>query len=183
MTCIDVFSKFLIAAPLSSKIADAVLQALMKHVFLKWGIPKELLSDNGKEFTAQVNVELMHVLGVHALCTTPYTPQSHGVCERVHRTLNSMFAKCVSQTQRDWSNYLDYIVFAYNCTRCQSTSLSPYLVHTSRQRRWRLDAILADGFYGQYTNAEYMQKQIERMHFVHELIYRELASSAQYMSE
>ena len=149
LTVIDVFSKFLIAVPLRNKTAEGVVQALMKHVILKWGIPVEILSDCGGEFTADVNKELLRVLGVQMLRTTPYTPQSNGVCERVHRTLNSMFAKCVSQTQRDWVYYLDYIVFVYNCTPCRSTSLSPFLIHTARQPRWRIDFLLRDGMEGE----------------------------------
>ena len=183
LTCIDVFSKFLIAVPLRSKTAENVVQALMKHVMLKWGTPVEILSDNGGEFTADVNKELLRALGIQMLRTTPYTPQSNGVCERVHRTLNSMFAKCVSQTQRDWVYYLDYIVFAYNCTPCKSTSLSPYMVHTTRQPRWRLDFILKDDFYGGDTVGEYTQKQIDRMRTVHELVRRELGRTAMHMSD
>ena len=141
LTCIDVFSKFLVAVPLRNKTAESVVQALLKHVYLKWGTPIELLSDNGKEFCAEINQELAHILGVQMLHTTPYTPQSNGVCERVHRTLNAMFAKCISLTQKDWSNYVDYVVFAYNCTPCSSTKLSPYMVHTTRQPRWRVDLL------------------------------------------
>lgn len=50
LTCIDVFSKFLVAVTLHSKMAENVVQALLKHVYLKWSTPIELLSDNGKEF-------------------------------------------------------------------------------------------------------------------------------------
>ena len=183
LTCIDVFSKFLIAVPLRNKTAESVVQALLKHVYLKWGTPAELLSDNGKEFCAEVNQELARVLGVQILHTTPYTPQSNGVCERVHRTLNAMFAKCIGVTQKDWSNYVDYVVFAYNCTPCSSTKLSPYLVHTTRQPRWRVDLLLHDGFYGDATVAQYTEKQVERMRLVHELVRKELCKTAEYMSE
>ena len=47
LTVIDVFSKFLIAVPLRNKTAEGVVEALMKQVILKWGIPVEILSDCG----------------------------------------------------------------------------------------------------------------------------------------
>ena len=123
------------------------------------------------------------MLGIRMLRTTPYTPQSNGVCERVHRTLNSMFAKCISQTQRDWVYYLDYIVFAYNCTPCKSTSFSPYVVHTGRQPRWRVDILLTGDSEECDTVEVYVQKQVERMRYTCDLVRRELGVNAVIMSD
>jgi len=33
-----------------------------------------------------------------------YLPQTNGVCEVWHRTLNSMLAKMIQDSQRDWSD-------------------------------------------------------------------------------
>ena len=44
------FSRFLIAVPLPDQTANTVAKALVKHVFLQYGVPQSLLSDRGANF-------------------------------------------------------------------------------------------------------------------------------------
>jgi len=38
--------------------------------------------------------------------TTAYHPQTNGACEVWHRTLNSMLAKVVADSQKDWPEWV-----------------------------------------------------------------------------
>ena len=52
MTAICCFSKFGVCVPIRNKKAATVARALMEHVFLKWGMCSELLTDLCQEFEA-----------------------------------------------------------------------------------------------------------------------------------
>jgi hypothetical protein len=62
--------------------------------------------------------------------------------ERVHRSLNSLMAKVVSETQRDWSRLLPACVMAYNVSKHESTSFSPYYLMHGREAICPLDLLV-----------------------------------------
>ena len=182
-TAVDVFSRFLVAVPLRDKTAECVARALFEHVILEHGIPFEILSDRGGEFLADVTQELMLILGIHSIKTTSYSPATNGICERTHRTLNSMFAKCVSDSQRDWSYYVKYICFSYNNTVCRSTGFTPFMVQTGRMANWRVDVLLGDANRGDLNVGEYTREVVARTQYVQQLVREELDATNKVMSE
>ena len=100
ITAICPFSKFGVCVPIRNKDAATLAKAMVEHIFLKWGLVREILVDQGPEFEAELFQELLKLLGVVRLRTSSYRPQSNGGCEVWHRTLNSMFAKLVSENQK-----------------------------------------------------------------------------------
>jgi len=60
-----------------------------------------LLSDQGLEFENEILQSILSILGVTKIRTSSYRPQSNAVCEVLHKVLNTMFAKCVSENQKD----------------------------------------------------------------------------------
>ena len=182
-TAVDVFSRFLVAVPLRDKTAECVARALFEHVILEHGIPFEILSDRGGEFLADVTQELMLILGIHSIKTTSYAPATNGIGERTHRTLNSMFAKCVCDSQRDWSYLVKYICFSYNNTVCRSTGFTPFMVHTGRMANWRVDVLLGDANRGNLSVSDYTREVVSRIQYVQQLVREELDSTNKVMSE
>ena len=77
-------------------------------------ICRQLVSDLGPEFQNEILHHLCQMLHVTQLRTTSYRPNCNGRVERVHRTLNNLMAKVVSETQRDWIRHLPACVMAYN---------------------------------------------------------------------
>ena len=61
--------------PLRNKEATTVAKALVDHVFLKYGLCTEILSDLGEEFQNEVMTDLLRILGVSRLRTSAYRPQ------------------------------------------------------------------------------------------------------------
>ena len=77
----------------SISVAEALLQ-----IFSRVGIPKEILSDRGTQFTSELMKELHRLLGVKPLFTTPYHPMGNGRCERLQSTFKSCLKKlCIDK--------------------------------------------------------------------------------------
>jgi len=103
---VDQFSKWAEAIPIRNHTAPVVARSLMIHVFSRYGVPFQLLSDRGPEFESELFTQLMKSLEIDMLRTTAYKPSTNGVVERFHRTLNSMLGKVVSDREIGTRSYL-----------------------------------------------------------------------------
>ena len=138
LTCVDVFTKFIVLVPLRDKHATTVARAIMHHVFLRYGAG-EILTDNGLEFKNDLLTELCRLMGVARCFTTSYQPRTNAVCERSHATINFMLTKCVDQNHRDWDEHLPQVAFCYNASAHESTQFSPFFLMHVMEPRWDVD--------------------------------------------
>jgi transposase InsO family protein len=159
-----------------------VAKALVDHVFLKWSLPFEVLSDQGKEFEAELHAALLQNLGVNKIRTSAYRPQTDGVCEAWHKVLNTLLAKVISETQRDWSSYVGYVTFCYNATPHSSTGFAPHFIMTGQQPRWNIDLLLSNTDGAQQTVPQYTADVLERLNRAYELTREHLQRTAESMS-
>ena len=105
--------------------ADHIAEELMK-MFARVGIPEEILTDQGTNFTSQLLAELYRMLHVHPIRTSPYHPQTDGLVERFNKTLKSMLRKAAIEEGKDWDKMLPYLLFAYREVPHASTGFSPF---------------------------------------------------------
>jgi len=141
LTVVCHFSKWGEAIALPNHTAPVVARALVTHVFSRFGVPLQLLTDRGSEFESVLFAELMKWLEIDKIRTTAFHPSCNGVVERFHRTLNSMLAKIVSESQRDWDEKLPYVMAAYRASPHSSTGFSPNRLFLGRENRMPLDLV------------------------------------------
>ena len=107
------------------------------------GIPKEILMDQGSNFTSKLLEEIYKMLGIRGIKTTPYHPQMDGMVERFNGTLKSMLRRCTctSHNPKNWETFLPYLLFAYREVPQESTGLSPFELLYGRSVRGPLDIL------------------------------------------
>ena len=76
----DYATRYPEAVPLCSIDAEHVAEEIVK-IFARVGIPREILTDQGSNFTSKFLAEVYRLLRIDALCTSPYHPQTDGVVE------------------------------------------------------------------------------------------------------
>ncbi len=135
MIVMDYHSRYSIVAPLRTKEAEEVAQALIRNVIMVYGPPKKLLTDNGGEFKNKVLNEICQALRVKRKFTSPYNPQADGMVERFNRTLLRMLACYIEPNQRNWDLIVPMVVYAYNTTSCNAHGLTPFEVIFGRKGR------------------------------------------------
>ena len=74
----DYATRFPEAIPLRSIDAETVAEELIT-IFSRFGIPGEILSDQGSNFMSELMQELYRLLKVHPIRTSPYHPQTDGL--------------------------------------------------------------------------------------------------------
>ena len=62
----------------------------MMSLFSRVGVPKEVLTDQGTNFTLRLLGKLYQLLGVKAIRTSPYHPQTDGLVEKFKGMLKAM---------------------------------------------------------------------------------------------
>ena len=140
----DYSTRYPEAFPLKRFTATAVAEQLVE-LFSRHGIPREILTDQGSNFTSALLQELYTRLGVKALRTTPYHPQTDGLVERFNQTLKQMLRKFVDDEGKNWNKLLPYVLFAYREVPQASTGFSPFELTYGREVRGPLD-VIKDGW-------------------------------------
>jgi len=93
--------------------------------------------------------EIYQLLHIKKIRATPYHPQTDRLVERFNSTLKGMPRKFVSHNQKDWDEYLPYLLFAYREVLQETTGFSPFDLLYERQVRGPLD-VLREGSQTQY---------------------------------
>lgn len=119
-------TKFVECYPLPSKEAHVVAKAFVENFVLRYGIPREVVTDQGKEFFAVVFQESCKLLGIKTLNSTAYHHETLGALENSHKHLGSYLRIQVSKHTDSWSTWVPYWCFSYNNTVHTETKYTPY---------------------------------------------------------
>ena len=77
----DYTTRYPEAYAMSSVTAPAVTEKMI-DMFSRYGVPREILSDQGPNFMAELLKEVYAAIGVKPIRTSPYHPQTDGLVER-----------------------------------------------------------------------------------------------------
>jgi hypothetical protein len=79
---VDYFTKWVEAKPLVNIKAPTIQKFFWQNIVCRFGVPRELTVDNGKQFDCYTIKEYCKTLGTHAKFSSMYHPQSHRAVER-----------------------------------------------------------------------------------------------------
>jgi hypothetical protein len=113
LIAMDYFTKWLEAYAIPNQEASTVAEALVTNFFCRFGIPRELHSDQGCNFQSHLLQEILQCLRVSKTCTPPLHPQSDGLVERYIKTVEERLRKVVTSHQRDWDERLPLFLLVY----------------------------------------------------------------------
>ena len=144
LTLIDIATRYPEAVALKDISTNSVIEALLS-IFSRLGFPKEILSDNGPQFTSELMSEFQSMCGSKGIKTSIYHPQSNGHIERFHSTLKSKMKKVIREQPKAWHRYLPALMFACRDLPSETTGYSPFELMFGRRPRGPID-LLADSW-------------------------------------
>ncbi|XP_033752174.1 uncharacterized protein LOC117335982 [Pecten maximus] len=125
LTVVDYATRYPEAVALRGIETERVAEALV-DIFSRVGVPSEMLTDQGAQFTSQMMREVSRLLSIRRLTTTPYHPMCNGLVERFNGTLKQMLRRMCSERPKDWDKYLNALLFAYREVPQESLGFSPF---------------------------------------------------------
>ena len=125
LTLVDYATRYPEAIALKSIETHRVAEALVE-VFSRVGVPREILTDQGAQFTSGIMKEVSRLLSIKQLTTTPYHPACNGLVERFNGTLKQMLKRLCAEKPKDWDRYIGPLLFAYRETPQSSLGFAPF---------------------------------------------------------
>ncbi|KAK3556091.1 hypothetical protein QTP70_005249 [Hemibagrus guttatus] len=127
MVVVDRFSKGCKLIPLKGlPTAMQSAEAMFNHVFRNFGLPEDIVSDRGLQFTSRAWGSLSARLGIGVNLSSGYHPQSNGQAERLNQEIGRFLRTYCSREQQHWSEFLPWAEYAQNSLIHSSTGLTPF---------------------------------------------------------
>jgi transposase InsO family protein len=126
LTGVDDHARFCVSAALMARATSRSVCEAFAAAMRTYGVPQEVLTDNGKVFTGRFHVKDVEVLfdricrenGISHRLTAPYSPTTTGKIERFHRALRTEFLTGrVFASKEEAQAELDVWVHQYNFQR------------------------------------------------------------------
>ena len=114
LVMVDLASRFCSATVIPNKLPETVITAVFKSWITIFGAPRNILSDNGGEFSNELQLCLGDHFGVNINCTAAESPWSNGVCERMNYLLGISVQRIMSQMGVNVHIALSWAVSARN---------------------------------------------------------------------
>lgn len=133
VTGIDDHSRFCVCAAVMPRVTARPVVAALVAALRRHGVPEQVLTDNGKVFTARFGLgpgpvlfdQVCHQNGIKHLLTAPYSPTTTGKIERLHKTIRAEFLSMHDRqhaTVEELQAALDAWVVEYNTERPHQSS-------------------------------------------------------------
>ncbi|CAF4882560.1 unnamed protein product, partial [Rotaria magnacalcarata] len=112
LVLIDLFSKFVVTKPVPDNTSTTAARFLLYDVFMIYGVPLEIITDN-----------------------------ANGQCERRNATLVPNLIAPSNHSRSNWDEKLLPTTYNYNTTRHDSTGYTPFELMFARSPRFMFDFI------------------------------------------
>eukprot|EP00833_Pecoramyces_ruminatium_P004598 jgi/Orpsp1_1/1178630/evm.model.c7180000066157.1 len=106
--------------------AEIAANVFFREIFRLHGLPDEIISDRGTQFTSEFWQRLCTLLGIRHNLSSAHHPQTDGQTERVNGILEQYLRCYTNKKQDNWVDLLPYAEFAYNNSVHQSIKQTPF---------------------------------------------------------
>jgi len=133
LVVVDAFTKWVEAYALPDQEASTCMTAAYNGFFARFGLPRQLHSDQGRNFESALVRELCSLSGVHKTRTTPFHPRSYGLTERANRTLLQMLRAVTDDYPQEWPSKIPTLLAAYRMSVHSTTNTTPNYAMLGRE--------------------------------------------------
>lgn len=130
----DTASRWVEIFALKEATAEVCAQTLIEEYFLRYGLPRRILSDNGSQLISAAMQQCMFILGIKQELIPLYHPSANPA-ERKNRDLKFQISRLVDTNHSSWPKHLPAVRFAMNTAVCKTTGVSPAYLSFARELR------------------------------------------------
>jgi len=104
---VDYYSNFIEVERITNLTTQGVTKVL-KEMFARYGIPDQVMSDNGPQFPSASFKEFAAEWMFKHVTSSPHYPQSNGKAENAVKTVKRLFSKCRDARKSEYQALLDW---------------------------------------------------------------------------
>ena len=102
------------AKALASATEVTVAYFLFEEIFVRFGVPKEIITDGGKQFTSHMIQRITSKHNIKHQITSPYHPQANGQVESSNKVVEGILTKIVRSHHKDQAIRFPELLWAYH---------------------------------------------------------------------
>ena len=126
LTMVDQFSRWVEVIPLKSQTAIDVAEAIFDGWICRFGVPKIITTDRGRNFMSGVVEYLNDKYNIKHITTSSFTPKANGVNERRNAIIVNSLRAAVTKYPHTWDKFVAATGFSLRNMVCSTTGRSPY---------------------------------------------------------
>ncbi|KAL0345315.1 UNVERIFIED_CONTAM: hypothetical protein Sradi_4362800 [Sesamum radiatum] len=126
LVAIHYFTKWIEAEPLARITKGKVMKFIWKNIICRFGLPRELISDNGRQFQGRRIQDWCAGLHIKQRFTSVSHPQANGQVEVTNRILVQGIKTRLDRARGTWVKELTSILWSYRTTHRGSTGDNPF---------------------------------------------------------
>eukprot|EP00253_Pinus_taeda_P036172 PITA_36172 len=111
----------------------------IQDIFTHFGVPREIVTDQGSQFTFKMVKGLVEDYKIIHRKYTPYHPQENGQVESTNKVIEEIVTKTVHLHRRNWAKRLPGALWAYRTTWRNTTRHTPYELVYGKQALFRIE--------------------------------------------
>ena len=122
----DYFTKWVEAEAFARVRDKEVKSFIWKNVICRFGVPKEIVTDNGSQFISTNFQDFCKEWGIRLSFSTPRYPQANGQAESTNKSIVSTLKKWLDKEKGCWADELPGVLWAYRTSAKTSTGETPF---------------------------------------------------------
>ena len=123
---IDYFTKWVEAEVLATITEKNIRSFVWRNIICRYGIPRVLVSDNGKQFDNSAFRDFCSELGIKNHYSSPTHPQANGQVEVINRSLLKIIKTRLEGAKGIWPDELPSVLWAYRTITRTPTGETPF---------------------------------------------------------
>nr|GEX50760.1 reverse transcriptase domain-containing protein [Tanacetum cinerariifolium] len=113
IVAMDYFTKWIEAKAVTTITGGQVKKFVWDNIVCRFGIPIEIVSDNGKQFSDNPFKDWCDKLNITQRFASVKHPQSNGLVERANRSLGEGIKSCLGEANKNWVEELPHVLWAH----------------------------------------------------------------------
>ncbi|GKA55189.1 reverse transcriptase domain-containing protein [Tanacetum coccineum] len=126
IVAIDYFTKWIEAKPVATITGNQVKKFVWDNIVCRFGLPGEIVSDNGKQFCENPFKDWCEKLSIRQCFASVKHPQTNGLVERANRSLGEGIKARLDERSKDWMGELSHVLWAHRTMIKSSNGETPF---------------------------------------------------------
>ncbi|XP_023638855.1 uncharacterized protein LOC111830605 [Capsella rubella] len=122
----DFFTKWVEAESFNQVKSGDVTGFIWKYIICRHGIPYEIVTDNGSQFTSYLTKRFFRKWHIKLSTSTPRYPKGNGQAEDTNKTILDGIKKRLGRKKGLWADELDGVLWSHRTTPRRATGFSPF---------------------------------------------------------